>query len=35
MSTDTATDLFADVASVNWNNLADVAAASNKLLTTP
>ena len=33
MSTDTATDLFADVASLDWNNLTDVTAASNKLLT--
>jgi predicted metal-dependent enzyme (double-stranded beta helix superfamily) len=33
MSTDTTTDLFADVASVDWNNLATVTAASDKLLT--
>ncbi|MGH4011486.1 MAG: hypothetical protein ACRDTH_25530 [Pseudonocardiaceae bacterium] len=34
MSIDTTTDLFADVASVDWNNLAAVAAASDKLLVT-
>lgn len=33
MSADTATDLFTDFASVDWNNLAAVAAACDKLLT--